>query len=133
MYMMRCVPTSVNTCSMEYEVYRHKDASDEDFNNIDQIFKRILAEDKWLCNLTQKNLDSGIFVNGQMHNDYESGPLYLQRLVKGAVMKHRAEEKKHRREIWPATPTVAGIHGLTEEEQLCSGLKCRDEGGELTW
>lgn len=133
MYLMRCVPTSVNTCSMEYEVYRHKNASDEDFNNIDQIYKRILAEDKWLCNLTQKNLDSGVYVNGQLHSDYESGPLYLQGLVKEAVLKHRAEEVKQKKDIWPATPSLSGLQGSTEDDDFCSSLKCHDRASELNW
>lgn len=113
-------------------MYRHKDASDEDFNNIDQVFKRILAEDKWLCNLTQKNLDSGVFVNGQMHSSYESGPLYLQRLVKEAVMSHRAEEVKQKKDIWPASPKAATIHSSVQEDAFCSGLKCYDRTMELT-
>lgn len=118
---------------MEYEVYRHKAASDEDFNNIDQIFKRILGEDKWLCNLTQKNLDSGVFVNGQMHNSFESGPLYLQRFVKEAVMRHRTEEVKLKKELWPATPRTVGAVDAKEEENFCSSLKCYDRSKELNW
>ncbi|RFN53490.1 cytochrome p450 oxidoreductase [Fusarium flagelliforme] len=81
-YLMRCVPTSASHCSMEYEVYRHKDASDEDFKTIDEMFKRILAEDKWLCNNAQKNLNAGVFVNGEMHPKLEQGPLYFQHRIR---------------------------------------------------
>lgn len=52
---------------MEYEVYRHNDASDETFEYINQIFKVVLREDKDLCNGAQKNLNAGIFTNGQLH------------------------------------------------------------------
>lgn len=134
MYMMRSVPTSVNTCSMEYEVYRHKDASDQDFSNINQIFKRVLAEDKWLCNLTQKNLNSGVYVNGQMHSRYESGPLYLQKLIKEAVMSHRAEEVKQKKEIWPASQNIGDLGSSEQEIAFCSGLNCGGRSREvLAW
>lgn len=56
---------------MEYEVYRHQSASDEDFNDIDQIFKVVMGEDKELCNAAQLNLSAGVFVNGQLHPQAE--------------------------------------------------------------
>ncbi|KAM0235094.1 hypothetical protein ACHAPO_005888 [Fusarium lateritium] len=98
-YLMRCVPTSVGQCSMEYEVYRHKDATDEGFKTIDEMFKRILTEDKWLCNNAQKNLKAGVFVNGEMHPKLEQGPLYFQHRVRGILTAHRELEKKAGREI----------------------------------
>lgn len=52
---------------MEYEVYRHNDASDEKFTYIDEMFKQVLKEDKDLCNAAQKNLNAGIFNNGELH------------------------------------------------------------------
>lgn len=64
---MRCIPISASQTKMEYEVYRHKNASDHDFNNISDCFKQILKEDKDLCNAAQKNLNAGIFVNGELH------------------------------------------------------------------
>lgn len=79
---------------MEYEVYRHKDASDEDFITIDEMFKRILAEDKWLCNNAQKNLNAGVFVNGEMHPKLEQGPLYFQHRIRGILFDQHMLEKK---------------------------------------
>ncbi|EXJ92972.1 hypothetical protein A1O3_01528 [Capronia epimyces CBS 606.96] len=138
-YMMRCVPTSATTCSMEYEVYRHQDASDEDFNNIDQIYKRVLTEDKWLCNNTQRNLEAGVFVNGQMHPDYEFGPLYFQSLVKEWVLQHHAEEQKQKKQIWPAaqqlaTDTDTNTRTTQDEIAFCAGLECGpDAEPRLAW
>jgi hypothetical protein len=66
-YIMRCIPISASQTKMEYEVYRANSASDEDFNEISDCFKQILKEDKDLCNAAQKNLNSGIFVNGELH------------------------------------------------------------------
>lgn len=56
---------------MEYEVYRHQSASDEDFNEIDGTFKTVMGEDKVLCEGAQSNLDTGIFMSGQLHPQAE--------------------------------------------------------------
>lgn len=52
---------------MEYEVYKQKDATDEEFAEISDFFKNVMREDKELCNEAQKNLSSGIFLNGELH------------------------------------------------------------------
>lgn len=65
--MMRCVPVSATQTRMEYDVYRHNDASNEDFTYINEFFKQVLREDKDLCNAAQKNLNAGVFVNGELH------------------------------------------------------------------
>ena len=106
---------------MEYEVYRHKESSDEDFEHIDGFFKRVLKEDKYLCNATQKNLNAGYFVNGQLHPDLESAPLYFQGLVRRLLKEHRAKEKEENREIWPARQQVVNST-TTEDMTFCSEL-----------
>ena len=52
---------------MEYEVYRHNDATDEEFTQLSDFFKTVMQEDKFLCNGVQKNLESGIFLSGELH------------------------------------------------------------------
>lgn len=69
--MQRAVPISATQCRMEYEVYRKNDASDEEFKAIDEFFKTIMKEDKVLCNGAQRNLNGGIFTNGQLHPEKE--------------------------------------------------------------
>lgn len=117
---------------MEYEVYRHRDASDSDFEFIDGMFKRILAEDRELCNATQKGLDAGVYVNGQLHPTYEEGPLYFQSLVRKSVMEHRAEEKKLKKEIWPARQQVDGSCGTTADMDFCNSLDPEQRRG-IDW
>lgn len=117
---------------MEYEVYRHKNASDADFEQIDSIYKRILAEDKLLCNATQSNLDVGVYVSGQLHPSYEQGPLYFQTLVRKIVMKHRAEEERLKKEIWPATPNVEFGQRTNEELDFCVALDPK-KSKDLAW
>jgi hypothetical protein len=56
---------------MEYDVFRHNNTDDENFKRINEFFKQVLQEDKDLCNGTQKNLEGGIFINGQLHPEKE--------------------------------------------------------------
>ncbi|KAL2206969.1 ISP domain-containing protein [Sarocladium strictum] len=133
-YMMRCVPTSVSHCSMEYEVYRHKSATNEDFDTIDSMFKRILSEDKYLCNEAQKNLNAGVFVNGEMHPGMEAGPLYFQRRIRELVSEHHEREKSTGKVIAPAQqilPTDAT--GTSSDLAMCDDMLCTRGGGELEW
>ncbi|KAJ9265268.1 hypothetical protein DTO195F2_1880 [Paecilomyces variotii] len=133
-YLMRCVPTSVTTVSMEYEVYRHKDATDEEFEHVDSFFKRVLNEDKILCNNTQRNLKAGVFVNGQLHPELEKGPLYFQSVVRKVVKEHREKEAAENREIWPASQPLAGLQATDEDIAFCSGLACEPEkAAQLAW
>lgn len=118
---------------MEYEVFRHNEASDEDFEYIDSFFKRVLDEDKQLCNAAQKNLNAGVFVNGQLHPRLESAPLFFQNTVRTLLTNHRDEERKEKREIWPARQHSAG-QATEEDIVFCSGLACAADGsGELEW
>lgn len=122
--MMRCVPTSSTTVSLEYEVYRHVDASDEDFEYIDSFFKRVLGEDKYLCNATQRNLNAGVFVSGEFHPELESAPLFFQSLVRRLVTEHREEEQVEGREIWPSRRQPSGVASIDKDADFCSGLAC---------
>lgn len=132
--MMRCVPTSPNHSSMEYEVYRHKSASDASFKKIDEMFKRILAEDKWLCNNAQKNLNAGVFVNGEMHPGMEQGPLYFQSRIRQLLNNHHQLEVAAKREIKPAQQVVGGdMAGTKTDYGFCSGLACSKDDKSLEW
>lgn len=108
---------------MEYEVYRHVDATDDEFNYIDQFFKRVLNEDKDLCNATQRNLNAGVFVNGQLHPDLESAPIFFQNTVKRLLTDHRAEENALGQDIWPARRQLPGVK-TGKEDDFCASLSC---------
>lgn len=118
---------------MEYEVYRHKEASDTDFEYIDAFFKRVLDEDKHLCNAAQKNLNAGVFVNGQLHPRLESAPLVFQSTVRALLTDHRDQEQRAKKEIWPARQHSAG-QATAEDIAFCTGLSCSPGGSkELEW
>ena len=121
---------------MQYEVYRNMTSPLTDFQNIDAIYKRVMKEDKLLCDLTQKNLASGIFVNGEMHPKMEKGPLYFQQRCRELVQEHwRKEVAGGRGEIWPARQRVEGNKMATGKDlEFCAGLACGSEGrAQLAW
>jgi hypothetical protein len=116
---------------MQYEVYRHKDATDEEFKEVDDFFKQVESEDKGLCNAAQRNLNAGVYVTGDLNSFNEKGVLYFQKILKEAVVQHRNEEQKAGGEMWPARRTAAR-NGIQEEIAFCQGL-CDSKGKEVEW
>lgn len=124
MYIMRCVPVSAGQTKMEYEVYRHKGATEEDFTKISEFYKQVLREDKDLCNGAQRNLNAGIFLNGELHPRVEKGPLFFQQITRDLVVAHREREEKEGAEIWPATPQHTVSEKTDQDISFCKGLDC---------
>lgn len=108
--MQRFTPVGPGKSVMRYEVYRHKDATDEDFNLISDMYKRIMSEDKYLCTHTQTNLNAGVFINGLLHPDLEMGPLHFQSTVREVVTEHFNKELAAGHEIWPAQKEVVDVN-----------------------
>lgn len=119
---------------MEYEVYRHKDADDEGFERIDSMFKRILSEDKWLCNNAQKNLEAGVFVNGEMHPRMEKGPLFFQKKVRNLVQTHWKQERGLGGQIWPTQQALpVDAKASRDDEEFCERIDCQNNGKVPSW
>ncbi|KAF7554871.1 hypothetical protein G7Z17_g2596 [Cylindrodendrum hubeiense] len=131
-YLMRVVPTSPTTTSTQYEVYRHRGATDEEFKEIHDFFTQVETEDKGLCNAAQKNLNAGTYVSGDLHSSNEKGVLHFQKHLKETVMEHRAREQKAGGEIWPTRRIPSNAQGLKEEIAFCEGL-CSTEGSKMEW
>lgn len=127
MFTQRFVPRGPQKTLIKYEVYRNKHASDEDFELIDSMYKRIMSEDKALCEAAQSNINIGVFTNGELHPKLEKGPLFFQGLVRKAVIDHHKYEQEVGYEIWPAQPKKS--KSLTEavsdrDLAFCAGLAC---------
>jgi len=138
--IQRFVPHGPTSSTMLYEVYRNKNSSEEEFDLVNQIYKRIMSEDKDLCARAQKNLGAGVFINGEMHPRMEMGPLYFQRQVRKLVTDHWAREKKEGAEYWPARQRLVDQKidvrtGITGEDiEFCKGLACAPAAQEgLAW
>lgn len=126
------MPNSPTTTTVYYEVYRNKHSSEEDFQNINQIYKRIMTEDKVLCNLAQKNLNAGVFVNGELHPHLEKGPLYFQKMCRDVVTEWHKKEQLAKQELWPARQeTKSGVS--QKDVDFCNGLSCSSTNEALVW
>lgn len=134
-FTQRFVPRGPKNSLIRYEVFRNKNSSDEDFTLINDIYKRIMSEDKALCDLAQKNINAGVFVNGEMHPIMEKGPLFFQKLVRENVTEHRRKEEAAKQEIWPARQNLPVTASTTMKDMdLCSGLACQTTNQEgLVW
>ena len=100
--LQRFLPNGPTSSSMQYQIFRNKHSSEEDFQLINQMYRRIVGEDKVLCELAQRNLNAGIFVNGELHPRLEKGPLYFQKVARETIQAHFEREKAANQEIWPA-------------------------------
>lgn len=66
------IPVSATKSKIENEVYRHKDSTDKEFDDINAFYRQVLDEDKELCEGAQRNLGAGVFVNGELHPNKEN-------------------------------------------------------------
>lgn len=127
--MQRFVPSGPGKSTMRYEVYRNKNSGDEDFNTISDMYKRIMSEDKYLCEKAQKNVNAGVFVNGLLHPEMEKGPLFFQKRVREVVTEHWNREQKANSEIHPAKQQVPQSNAVAQSDlQLCSKVDCCSRG-----
>jgi hypothetical protein len=70
-YIQRMIPVSATKTRIENEIYRHKSASNERFEALCDFYRQVLEEDKDLCVGAQTNLNSGVFINGELHPEKE--------------------------------------------------------------
>lgn len=116
---------------MQYEVYRHKNSSEEQFQDMDLFFKQVEREDKFLCTHAQKNLDAGCYVSGPLHPHNEKGVLHFKSLVKQRLLEHWEKEKELGREITPAKRT-SDNDAISEEELFCRDV-CASSKEVVAW
>jgi hypothetical protein len=121
---------SAHKLKLEYEVYRHKDCSQEDFDTMNPFFKQIELEDRDLCNAIQRNLDTNTYVNGPLHPHNEKGVIYFKELVREVLYKHVEEERRLGRKIYPARRSD-GDEGVAAEEAFCR-VACNGNMGTNT-
>jgi hypothetical protein len=111
---------------LQYEVYRHKNASQDDFQKVDEILQQIASENEAPA---EKNLRSGVLV--------DQTPLQFQNQVYQLVEHHRKLEGVAGREIRPAQQILDKSATKTEQDESlfssCSGLSCDKTSKELDW
>lgn len=152
MMIQKFLPSGPSKCTMHYEVFKNKNSSQEDFKTIADTYARVMSEDKVLCDRAQKNLNAGVFVNGELHPRWEKGkfigssqmlrapanlfkgPLFFQSTCREVVTEHFNKEKAAGQEIWPARQQVPADAGTTNEDlEICKGLACASQKEVLAW
>jgi hypothetical protein len=108
-------------------------SSDADFKLISEMYARVMGEDKDLCDNTQKNLDRGVFINGQLHPKYEKAPLFFQNTVRQVITEHFDREKTDGREIWPARQKLPANAAVSEKDEICADIACGAQKELLAW
>ncbi|GAA6019634.1 hypothetical protein JCM10207_006949 [Rhodosporidiobolus poonsookiae] len=98
-YTMRICPTGPKTCSVQYDVFRHRDSTDEAFNANHEFFVQVETEDKDLCAGTQRGLEQGTFVTGPLHPVKEAGVIYFQQKHLEALKAHFELEQEAGHEL----------------------------------
>lgn len=119
------MPVAPGKSVMRYEIFRNRNATDEAFTVISDMYKRIMSEDKELCANSQKNLNRGVFVNGEMHPEMEKGPLFFQQKVREVVTDHYKKEQQVDGQIWPAQRSVPKTAAASQSDaKFCSAVDC---------
>jgi hypothetical protein len=94
MMMQKFMPKAPGVSVMYYEVWRNKNATEEAFRNISDLYARVMKEDKVLCERAQANINAGLFINGELHPHMEKGPLFFQKRCREVVMARSARAGK---------------------------------------
>lgn len=87
------IPITATTSKIENEVYRHKSATDEEFAEINAFYHQVLEEDKELCVGAQRNINAGVYINGEYHPEKEKVRTYLASA--GLVLRLDSVRSKH--------------------------------------
>lgn len=134
MMIQKFIPIGPSRTTISYEVYRNKSSTDEQFRAIADTYRRVMGEDKVLCEGVQKNLNAGVFANGELHPHWEKGPLFFQQTVREVISEHFQREKAEKREIWPARQKLAEGATMSEGDmEICEGLGCGKTKEVLAW
>lgn len=134
--LQRFLPQGPKRSAMHYQFFKNKNSTEEDYQRIYKLYRKVVGEDKALCEQAQKNLNTGIFVNGQLHPRLEKGPLFFQKVNRDVIQAHLKLEKAAKRQIWPARqvlPSAAGSLVSNEDEEICSGLACQTNKEGMVW
>lgn len=125
-FLLRCVPTSATKSQLQYEIYRHKNASSDDFAKVEEILQQTASEHEAPA---EKNLRAGVLV--------DQTPLQFQNQVYQLVEHHRKLEGIAGREIRPAQQILDKSATKTEQDtslySSCSGLSCDKIQKDLSW
>lgn len=133
-YSIRVLPISATQTTLQYDIYTKKGLPEEDKKEFVDFLQLVELEDFNLCQLTQKNLNQGIYSSGFLHPQKERGVLYYQGLVRDMVKEHFALEEKRGGLVNPAL-IGGGIanESVRELDDICNKLECGNGGKAVEW
>lgn len=133
-YSIRVLPLSPTHTILQYDIYTKKGLSEGKKKEFVDFLQLVEMEDFNLCQLTQKNLNQGVYSSGYLHPQKERGVLHYQGLVRDMVKEHYAREVSAGKQINPAF--VGGLTNSSTQEldDICNQLECGSGSEEkLEW
>lgn len=131
-YLIRVLPISATHTVLQYDIYTKKGLPEADKKEFVEFLQMVEIEDFNLCQLTQKNLNQGIYSSGYLHPQKERGVLYYQGLVRDMVKEHFALEEKAGHPVNPAMLGGSTNKDVQELDELCRKLDCGSES-KMDW
>lgn len=132
-YSIRVLPISPTHTILQYDIYTKKGLPDAEKKEFVDFLQLVELEDYNLCQLTQKNLNQGIYGSGFLHPTKERGVLYYQGLVRDMVKEHFALETKRGGLVNPAYLGGALNESVKELDELCNKLDCGSGDKSIDW
>ncbi|KAK6465904.1 ISP domain-containing protein [Scheffersomyces coipomensis] len=132
-YSIRVLPITATHTILHYDIYTKKGLPETEKKEFVDFLQLVELEDFNLCQLTQKNLNEGIYSTGYLHPNKERGVVFYQNLVADMVKTHFAKEQAAGKPINPAFVGHAAKNpNVMELEGICSTLECGSGSGEKT-
>ncbi|EGV62306.1 hypothetical protein PSN45_001031 [Yamadazyma tenuis] len=135
-YSIRVLPVSPTHTILQYDIFTKKGLDEDTKKEFVDFLQLVELEDFNLCQLTQKNLNEGVYSSGYLHPLKERGVLFYQNLVRDMVKEHFALEQAAGKPINPAIISNKKANKDVQElEEICNQLECGSSSGssELQW
>lgn len=81
-----CPTENPGITRMEFDYYHEEDTDSEAFEQYFKFVRRVALEDYELCERAQTNLHKGVYCQGILNNEKESGVIHYQQLVRQQVV-----------------------------------------------
>ncbi|ODV96056.1 hypothetical protein PACTADRAFT_40911 [Pachysolen tannophilus NRRL Y-2460] len=130
-YSIRVLPITATHTILQYDIFTKKGLADDKKKEFVDFLQLVELEDFNLCELTQKNLNEGVYSTGYLHPKKENGVLFYQKIVKEMVKEHWAKEKEAGK---PINPAYVGGKKQSDEaaelEDFCKEVECQGSNPE---
>lgn len=72
---------------MEFDYYHEEDSNSEAFETYFKFVRKVALEDYELCERAQMNLERGVYCQGVLNREKESGVIHYQQLLRQQVVR----------------------------------------------